>query len=553
MTKSEYKLTEKQRVVLRYFIENESFYIDRSETLLYKDTNPTCKDGKKHFLAYQTKVHKDLESNSDTVSKDWAGKVCKHFYQKEILDYKEIRPRGQKNKTEYYFLRHNIEAFKTVIKMLVVNYEYETRQQLFTLSYFQINLTEPFIKNILNEKKVEMTRLLDIWDWEPSEARILFNEFSAKKDLSFKEYILRTFRNKYCYNRTDNHFSPCIGLRLPVLLEDTNHEYLKLVKQFNQETFNDNSLLNHKISGIADHYNRFQKNKWIIPLLSLMQASPKALEEFVYGDWKIKDSYSCVFSREGSSRFEYPFFRILFSAISDIALAPNIKNNNILFVDFRSPSRKGSDKSNWLLQIGIQSGMTVDFDGGFSKENEFMESENKGKITCSDERYYWTKTWVDYSTHYYSLKSIEIIDFELLIQKLVSKRDVLCKFLFDRLPNYMKNILLCYDSSFDLPDGFKNDLLFEMNEILFGYNAKNEIEYNPLHLTKYTLSEIAKLEEMKITNNYSKENIINKIFKVNRLVMEDSFENVIRKKTEFYGARALSQCNPLSMLNLKQG
>lgn len=529
MTKSEYALTDKECIVLQYFIENESHLLEGHETCLKSAIIYKCKDGKKHFLAYPAKIEKDKKSHSITISKRWAGIICKSFYEKGILDFEEHRPPRQKNLTEYYYLNYDIESFKRIFRYIMANSDYRMMHYFLSLKFFQDNLNELFIKNILHEKKVEMRRSIDVWDWEPSEARSLFKHLSQNQNSSFEEYILLMFRERYFQDKNISLFPPTICFHLPVLTEDNSNEQIKLIKQTNQETFNEHSLLEYKISGIIDHYNRLQKNMWIIPLLSLIQSSPKALEELLYGDWKINDSYDFVFSRKGSSSFEYPFFRILFAAVSDISVTRKVENVNIESAVFRSKSQKYSDKSNWLLKISTKFGINVYFDGGFSTYRNYTGSENGDIFEWPEESYYWAKAWIDYSMYGMSLKFEDVLDFDALIRRIL-KLDIIGKFLFSRLPNYIKNILLNYDAIMEKPDNFKKDIACELNRIMFSYNFIKEIEFRSLNLTEYTIRQIENVRKIEINECYPKESKIYSIYKINRLIIEDAYEKLIRKE-----------------------
>jgi hypothetical protein len=568
MVKKGYTLTEKECIILKYFIENESCVMNGFGFTLKSPIIHKCKDGISHFLAYPAKIEKDLKpsstlnenfveiestlenptsynkenlggvnkqrTQSSQVSRKWAIEICKDFYNKGILDFEMHRPPRQKNETEHYYLRHDLEAFKKIFKMLMVNWDYVLMHSFLSEIFFQNNLNESFIKQILSEKKVEMGRLIDIWDWEPSQARYLFNNISKKHDFTFEEYILQMFRQKYFNENINCSFSHSISLRLPVLPEDEKHEKLKVIEEINNRIFKENSSLYCNSSSIVDHYSRFQKNKWIIPLLSLIQSSPKALEEFLYGNWKIDEPYRYAFSHDGSRLFDYPFFRILFSAVSDVALNPYVENMNIESAVFRSDYRDNNDTSKFLFKISMNTGIDVYFDAGFSTFEDAIGCENGDVILRPKEDNYWTKAWFNYSWRARPLRIENILDFDAFVQTIVRKENALNKLLYDRIPNYMKNILLNYSSLVEVNNDFKNDFLFAINGIIFSSNFMTEINYKTLAITEYTVKQIEYSHQMEMDILDSKLDKLNRVHDINHLIFEDAFENVIRKEIRIF-------------------
>ena len=536
------ELTEKELLVLTYFIENESAVMFNQKWTLNKPIILECKDGKEHFLAYPTKIVNDLKAKKSykTISKKWAIKVCTSLCEFGILDYEKLKAPRQKNPTEHYFLKSNLEAFREITRYIAENTGKWENKSLFSKAYFQQNINDSLIEEVMSEKKIEICRNLDFWNWEPVEAEYLFGKCARIKESSFDEYIEKMIMEKYCPKEPPSFFSG-ISFRLPVFKENPiaknklRTEQLQILKKLNKTTFKDYPSLEFRHSGIIEHYMKLQKQKWIIPLLALIKSSPMALAEFLYGKWDCFDydkaSYMC-YSKEGVDNFRYPFFRLLFVAISDIALTRDVETTDVQYAEFRSSSSRRSEKTNYLLRINMKSGLNVYFDGGFDTSHDYIGTESGDVFETPDEQIYWAKAWINYPAGFYSaafLQSKDITNFEFFVEKLIDENDPMGKFLFDRLANYMKNILLHFSILNEIPDSLKEDILFEINEIIFSTDFSRELMCCENKLSDYTKKEIEKLKQSE-TSDFFDSNLIYFIKNtVNRLILEDVFEGIIVK------------------------
>lgn len=537
------ELTEKELLVLTYFIENESAAMSDLDWELNKPIILECKDEKKHFLAYPAKIVNDLKAKKSykTISKKWAIEVCNALCKASILDYEELKAPRQKNPTEHYFLKSNLEAFRKVTRYVNENAQEWEKRFLFSKAYFQQNINDSLIEEVMSEKKVEMCRSLDFWNWEPFEAELLFGKCSRIKEITFEEYIKKMIMEKYCSKESSSPFSN-IHLRLPVFKEGPvaknklRTEKLEILKKLNKTTFKDYPSLKFQQSGIIEHYMKLQKQKWIIPLLALIKSSPMALAEFLYGKWDCPDydAATCIcYSKEGVDNFRYSFFRLLFVAISDIALTRDVETTDVQYAEFRSSSSHRSEKTNHLLRIAMKSGFNVYFDGGFDTNHYGIGTESGDVIEMPDEKFYWAKAWINYPTFFSTtfLKLKDIVNFELFVKKLINKNDPMGRFLFNRLANYMKNILLHFSILNKVPDSLKEDFLFEINEIIFSTDFSRESVYCENKLSDYTRNEIKQLWQSE-TSTFFDPNLIHFIKNsVNRLILEDVCEGIIVKNS----------------------
>lgn len=541
-------LSEKELQVLTFFITTESFVMDNQQKFLEKPIIFECKDGKEHYLAYPAKVAKDFSKTVyKKISKKWAGTVCSSLYEKGILNYEERKPPRQKNTTEHYFLKSDLESFRKITNYIVKDTESWECKNLFSKAYFQKNINENLIKEIMAEKKVEIGRDFDFWHWKPSEAEQLFAECNRSKEASFDEYIQKRITENY-YSKDSSpslsssslpSFSPGIMLRLPIFKINkkgkdnlSTKSYQKLL-ELNKHSSKDYPSLKHNKSGIIEHYTKFQRRKWIIPLLALIKSSPIALQEFLNGDWDCSDKNYCSYSKEGRVNFEYPFFRLLFAAISDIALTRDVENGDVSFAELRSSSNHKSEMNNYLLKISMKSWLNVYFDGGFNTHHDYYGTESGDVFESPNETYYWAKAWIDYpakfSSHFLGLK--DITNFEAFVDKLIDKDNQMGKFIFDNIANYMKNILLNLKALDEIPESLKEDLLFEINDIIFDNDFSKEKLYDDSEISEYTKHEIDHLRQSEESDFYEQSLIHLMKNGVNRLILEDVFEGIIDKNS----------------------
>ncbi|WP_135612940.1 hypothetical protein [Methanococcoides sp. AM1] len=535
----EENLTEKELDVLAYFIEAESFVMNNHQKFLENPIIFECEDGKEHYLAYPAKVAKDFHKIIyKEISKKWAGTVCNSLYEKGILDYEEIKPPRQRNTTEHYFLKSNLEAFRTVANYITKNTEGWYCKQLFSKAYFQQNISEQLVQEVMAEKKVEIGRDIDFWHWKPTEAEQLFAECKRANEASFDKYIQNRVIEKY-YQKKSTSFPPGILLRFPVLNMNkegknnlSTNNYQKIV-ELNKRSFGEYTSLQHTRSGIIEHYTKFQRRNWILPLLALIKSSPIALQEFLNGDWDCSSKSCCSYSKEGSENFKYHFFRLLFATISDLALTRDVENSDVSFAEFRSSSRHKNEKDNYLLKISMKSWLNTYFDGGFDTQHNYIGTAEGDIFETPDETYYWAKAWIDYpnkhSSHFLGLK--DIINFEQFVDRLLEENNQMGRFIFERIANYMKNILLYLKALDKIPEALKEDLLFEINDIIFDNDFSKEQLYDDSEISDYTKHEINHLRQSEESDFYEQSLIHSMKNGVNRLILEDVFEGIIAKNS----------------------
>lgn len=164
------EITSQERVIIEYFLNN----------------------GNK--AAYPAKIERELSKN---ISRNWASRICRKFHKAGIMDYKKIKPPRQKNKTESYFLKEDIEAFKTIAfhflndkkgKRNLIRSEYANMMINSNLmDYIQENLGTHFERD-------DLDKLLTIIELSPTALR--FGLFSSETESQIENQHYDKQKNK---------------------------------------------------------------------------------------------------------------------------------------------------------------------------------------------------------------------------------------------------------------------------------------------------------------------------------------------------------------------
>ena len=370
-------MTPQERNVLRHFLWNEG------------------------YSAYPAKIERDLRNR---VTRTWAGKICRDFSELGILGYRLKKPRRQKNNTEHYFLKKSLDAFLKIAEMCLLSGNHEDARMFFNSPYAQKRIDSALIKDVLHRKEVEIRRAMGLDEWREGEARELYKEFIERNKDEMPESILVGF-DEYMRRRKDPKgpfsFPPMICLRLPVLPDDTSEETRRrIVEGMNKEAFAEYEGLGFNWSGVEGHYEVWQEEKLVLPFLVLIQISPSALGEFLFGEYKAYDPqpegyYS--FSTDGTEMIRHVMFGLIFRAIVDLSNERNIPTDSIVSdVQVRPHySVHGGDGREWLLAVFMKDERIIYIDAGFSTTDMWYgDKEEDVYEVVTDPEDCWVNTWV---------------------------------------------------------------------------------------------------------------------------------------------------------------
>jgi hypothetical protein len=475
-----FKLTEKELMVLNYFIDNES------KILLEK--NPIDK----HFIIYPGKIETELGGK---ISRVYAKEVCEKFIIMGILSKSETDSPKKDSGKSYYLMNHDLITFKKIVRLILENLERETVVERFGQAYFQSKIDEKLVKKVLFERGVILLRRLEISNWQELEGKQLFNEFprtisimrgQSIDDLpdsdiiSFDVYMQRKLErlepeeNILNQLKTYNQFYPFwISIDLPVLDEScgrTIEEYIGKIEELNEKLFTSCPSLKKYLSGIEEHYNIWQEKNLISPILILIKISPSALGEFLYGNWTLGEKSYCMNYLTG--HFERIMTKLLFLTISDLALTGSYPKNELVNgVHIRPKVTKiNGNEEDKLLSCNFDRYLEIYFDTCTSE----ISSDRKWPFASVIDRGY---TYTSDILRKYSDFVENIKNFSEILNYLKNKEKPISRIFYKHLPILSRNLLTYCNPLENIPIALEKILKYDIFEVL------TKVDWNELLYT----------------------------------------------------------------------
>lgn len=376
--------------VLWYFVQNTGNILDNIDNVkcgvvLERET------GEKRFYSYPSRIHADFENphfsyGRKSITKDWARVICENLSELGILDHDDIRAPRQRSPTPHYYLKPGVEPFLKVMEFLLDPPEQWMVWSTLSNGYVQQHLNAELVRYVLAARGAEMWRSIPVWEWGAAEAPKVFEYYYQHKNqgrepapCSFEEYVREMWRS-HERGKPFSLFSfpPTIPLRLPVFPEHlSDNERMNAIAERNRGWLKDYPQIESLRSAIGEHYALYEHEKWVLPILALIRASPEALKEFLFGDWGpygLEPNSSYRFTADGTGCMQYSLFRLLFTAIRDLAMTRNIEYDRLVqFVRFRPDFRRYSyrmrEGHSALMEIDLANLMTVSYDGSFDTDH----------------------------------------------------------------------------------------------------------------------------------------------------------------------------------------
>ena len=525
-------LTEKDWLVLNYFIENESREIKKC----FRNNGPWKSESYQHFLSYPAKIESDLKNN---ISRPKAGASCKKLKEMDILNSQKKYPRLQGGETDHYYLNSDLHIIRKLVRLIVKSGDHFERIQIIDNHYFMHHINESLVKEVLNEKQVTITRSFSLLECDVEDVKIIFkkytdysnnelgklvksciDKFENRQKSDEQSYIedLHRVCNDFLENYKDNSidlvklydsdyrfidrmlkpnyqslnkefnrmfFTPfSIRLKFPVFNDDfSNDEIINEIKKSNESGLDEHPSLTYFQSGINSHYEDFQYRELILPILSLIHSSPEALNEFINGNWKTFNlDFNLCNDSEGSDFLSNLFF----VAWKDIITNLQIQKNGIAKIVFSRAFL--SNASSTSIHPNIFQDLRTAYYNSLSFEKmEKMENSDiiirlkhlyeiyfNMRFIASDERKNESMMSVRYFIEYspeiaFSLLTInDIIDSKGLISKLKDEKNPLYNYIRSKLSNYMQNIILYYDTENEPSVEFQKLIVDDLNSAIIG-------------------------------------------------------------------------------------
>ena len=480
------KLTEKELLVLNYFIdyENESMF----------DENTI----ESNFKTYPGKIENDLDRK---ISRVHAKVVCDKFIEMNIILERKEKSSRKKIEKNYYSINSDLSAFKKIVQLILDNMDIKSVVKRFGCAFFQSRIDNKLVINVLYEKGGVLARRLDISNWEDVEAKILYeyrlkipilisippsensgesiskfiSEMPDSDIVSFDIYMQRKFERLDIKEEITNQFYPLeLYLNLPIFdLHDGRkiEEYMMELKDLNEELFEKYPCLKYNFSAISEHYNEWQEQNLIAPFLILIKTSPNALGEFLNGNWDPSGHNFCQDYFIGP--FENILEKLLFLTIGDLSTTRSYPENNLIDNTHIRPKVKkiNGEEDDELLACTYDGNLRmIYFDTQFSVESN---EKSGGKWSFIDRGHTYSPDILKKLD-----SSIQVKDYSILLNYFQNTENPVSQILSNHLSTETKNLLKYCDSSKNIPDALEAKLKSEIMEALINEDWDGLLDFS---------------------------------------------------------------------------
>ena len=323
---------------------------------------------------------------------------------------------------------------------------------------------------------------------------------------------------------------PIIHLKLPVFKDNipTNQKMI-IIKELNPLLENRYPLLQNYYSGIVSHYDQFQYEKLLLPILALIQASPSALIEFLCGDW---ESFECRFDINGKYMDGGLASKLLWLAINDFLSTSQIPANGIVekvysrgYPSHNLPSELPNNLWNGWSALCKNTSSLEEITQMCSflvirLKNIYDISFNPGFYISSEPQ---SISWITISTNirpdvFHLLKVDNIKDPKSLISKLMDTKNSTSNHIRSKMSNIMQNTITFYDSDESPSFEIQKMLIDELNLAFISGDFYSEKIFSDIIAQmnisetslKYTYSKLSDVVRYLSEYKCSRKEIINK-------------------------------------------
>ena len=499
---NEKSLTEKEWIVLNYFIEKDSQAIQKWLLGDKRKTGPY-----QPFNSYPAKIESDLRN----VTRPTAGKACKKFLDIGIFNTEKKRPIFKGGETDCYSLKSDLQTIKQLVQLIMEKDNSSEIIKMIGNHYFMHNINDSLVKEVLYKKHVKISRRISFLEWKLKEGELIYNqhveivykglndpeltfnnsvkrmidEFEDSQNHYEKSYLKRLHNscNEFLeiYNndsddeishisnefkvakslflsenitRTMNGLS--ISIHLPVFNENISNEQMLEIKKINDDLFKRNPNLQNYRSGFENHYNQFQYINLILPLLSIIQTSPKALAEFLNGNW---ESFTADFDFNNNMKCEF-ISNLSLIAIKDILNTFQVPKDSIVkhaYLGKLPPNANPDTNITESLILRLKNLYEISLNLKFLISSE---TPSNSSIEIND--------FVNISSNvsFYLLAVKDITNARNLIIKLKDENDPVCSHIRSKLSYFVQNLILHYDNESTPSIEFQKTIIDGLNYAL---------------------------------------------------------------------------------------
>lgn len=474
------------------------------------------------------------------MTRGWAAKICADFERLGIFGHVMIRPPRQKHETEHYFLKSDLAALRRVVGLITGHVKPEDQHWLISYRYFRKFVNEALVREVLQEKSVEMWRTIELPCWNDEDAGRLYGAYvarekshgSADTHLSFEEYVRSALR---CGTEENERYwtAPEISLRLPVFSDGVpKDERAATFLRLNHKELERYPFIRFESSGIESHYREWQYEKLVLPILVLIQISPGVLAEFLCGDWKPYVPDVLTFKAEGTAMMEHTVFRLLFMAIGDLAMTRSIagetEGSNVMarMAWLRKSNNLISDTDqDALFTVSLNNGRNIYYDGGFDTIHDFYGDDLEHGP--DDEGDYWVKTWVGFDndiSRSLLIREDDIEDPTMLAARIRDKADFMAGHIRNHLSHEARRLLKLAAPGDLCSDRLQKVLLKGLNDLIMGQCIYDELAFKDVRLSDDT----QKMLKRKLDTDPAGYTI--DTFILNRALFLDAFPGLLRNE-----------------------
>jgi hypothetical protein len=285
-----------------------------------------------------------------SITRAWAKKVCERLVSRGILGKTKRRPKRHRTTTDHYFLRKNDRrAFLEAAKIFLSDPDPTLSRALIESVFCQNHLDYDLVEEILNARgilmRMEFSRPLS-----PEERRVVD---------SVPDGELGTERaNEAAMVEWNTMFE----IIFPVLRQNVPIETkVEQVKSINPGVFR--SMFATGVFGqsflevVRQHYDNTQKSNLVLPIRTLVQVSPSALNEFLFGDWRPSSIDESFFycSANGTVMIDHVLVSLLFKAVGDVAATRSVPSkSSVEAAFFRGPYLPKGDERQALIEFRLR-------------------------------------------------------------------------------------------------------------------------------------------------------------------------------------------------------
>lgn len=576
-------LTEKEWIVLKYFIENESRAIQK-----WLSTKKRKSESQQHFITYPSKIESDLGN----ITRPTAGKACNKFLEMGLFNSEKKRPNFKGGETDHYYLKSDLQTIRKLVQLIMEMDDSYEIIQIIGNHYFMYNINESLVKEVLYEKQVQISRRLSFFEWNIKEAKMIFDDYvkpfnkeindskitfdkevrriinDFEDDHNYRErtnlerfnrlykdffetndddfdvvkhYVTDKFRDSRNLFLSENITAAMnklsFSIDLLVFNENISNEHMLEIKKLNTDLFEKHPNLQNCHSGFENHYNQFQYKNLILPLLSVIQASPKALNEFINGNW---DLFNVNFDFNNNMDCEF-ITNLSLIAIKDILSTFQVPKNSIIDYIYSGklpPNTPPNTHISESLTLGLKHLYEISLNLKFIVSSDPTAASSIEVINIVN---------ILPKVSFYLLTVNDIIDAKNLIIKLKDENDPLYSHIRSKLSNYMQNLILYYDTENITPSvEFQKAIVDDLNYILLRGDLFDENKFSSIFSSKENDEIFIKYVNQYLNDDFSKSDINSLVFEPDkyhlfgiieygRYLLEKAFpEEIYQKYSEIF-------------------